>query len=103
MGVVGNSASFQSSPNFYLTGRAPPLARRGLVFTPEYVPERGDLGVEDGLAVFAGILEGGAVLKELLLSEVEAVDDQVVFLTDVGHPLLLLSEKAKQCDLLLRG
>ena len=78
-----------------------------LVLALEFVLQSSDLavpGVLGGLAVFAGVLEGGgAVLEELLLPEVEEVDVEVVLLTDVGDGLLLQKVEAKQGDLLLRA
>jgi len=68
------------------------------VLALELVLEGGDLkvfGVEFGLAAFAGIVEGSsAILKELLLPEVEEVNGEVVFLADVGDGLLLQEVEA---------
>jgi hypothetical protein len=62
------------------------------------------LGVLQSLEAFAGIREGGgAVLEELFLPEVEEVDGEVVFLTEVGDGLVLQEVETEQGDFLLRG
>ena len=79
----------------------------GLVLALELVSGGGDgaaLGVLAVLAAFAGVVEGGgAVVEELLLPGVEAVDGQVVLLADVGDGLLLQEVESEQGDLLFRG
>jgi hypothetical protein len=79
----------------------------GLVLTLELLFEGSDLaapGALHSLGAFAGVGEGGGtVLEERFLPEVEEVDGEVVFLTEVGDGLLLQEVEAKQGDLLLRG
>src|SRR5262249_20418523 len=78
-----------------------------LVLALELVFEGSDLAVLRvlrGLEALAGVGEGGGtVLEELFLPEVEEVDAEVVFLTDVGDGLLLQEVEAQQGDLLLRS
>src|SRR5947209_1625017 len=77
-----------------------------LILTLQLVLEGGDqlvLGVGAGLAAFAAVLEGsGAVVKELLLPQVEEVDGEVVLLTDVGDWLVLQQMEPEQGHLLFR-
>jgi hypothetical protein len=79
--------------------------REHLVFALEFGFEGSELTILGGFvgrAALAGVLEGsGAILEELLLPEIEEVDGEVVFLTDVGDRLLLQEVEAQKADFLL--
>jgi hypothetical protein len=78
-----------------------------LVLALEFVLESGDLVVLvilNSLEAFAGVDEGrGTILEELFLPQIEEVDGELMFLTDVRDGLLLQEVETKQGDLLLRG
>jgi hypothetical protein len=81
--------------------------RENLILALEFVFEGSDLavlGILEGLEAFVGVREGrGTVLEELFLPEVEEVDGELMFLTEVGDRLLLQEVESKQGHLLLRS